>query len=120
MEFYLVGFLVRGATKVSDLTSPAFAEVEATIFLGAFFLSSVQQAAEVLRRCLWCLGDGIFCRSRPRYAGKGTRIESMYFLLNMGLFICHVSLPQGSYVKMTEVKLFFLVAGEVVGEVVEV
>eukprot|EP00434_Breviolum_minutum_P043857 symbB.v1.2.039114.t1/scaffold6356.1/size18794/2 len=26
---------------------------QATIFLGAFFLSSVQQAAEVLRRCLW-------------------------------------------------------------------
>jgi hypothetical protein len=30
---------------------------QATIFLGAFFLSSVQQAAEVLRRCLWRLGD---------------------------------------------------------------
>lgn len=29
---------------------------QATIFLGAFFLSSVQQAAEVLRRCLWRLG----------------------------------------------------------------
>ena len=28
---------------------------QATIFLGAFFLSSVQQAAEVLRRCLWRL-----------------------------------------------------------------
>lgn len=26
---------------------------QATIFLGAFFLSSVQQAAEVVRRCLW-------------------------------------------------------------------
>ena len=28
---------------------------KATIFLGAFFLSSVQQAAEVVRRCLWLL-----------------------------------------------------------------
>ncbi|CAE7736032.1 Comt, partial [Symbiodinium sp. CCMP2592] len=26
---------------------------QATVFLGAFFLSSVQQSAEVIRRCLW-------------------------------------------------------------------
>mmetsp|Transcript_18717 Transcript_18717/g.42142 ORF Transcript_18717/g.42142 Transcript_18717/m.42142 type:complete len:385 (+) Transcript_18717:2-1156(+) len=44
---------------------------QATVFLGAFFLSSVQQSAEVIRRCLWsvirvewqCICKGKFPRT---------------------------------------------------------
>lgn len=46
---------------------------QATVFMGAFFLSSFQQAAEVVRRCLW-----IMLRVEWECIKKGVKVEKNF------------------------------------------